>query len=421
MKNYYLFLLIFILVNTTGIAQDYTKVDEYAKTVKYIDNYTVGHLAHALTDKFNKEEDKVRAIFFWMTENIEYAVDYSGNRTNLETVIRKKGVCSDYADLFKELCDSSGINSWVLSGRIKRYPQDIGMPSFTNHAWNAVEINNKKFLLDVTWAAGAVGSGKFHKRRNEYYYLCPPEIFIYDHFPEDQKWQLLNPVVKEQTFIDYPLIENGFMRYNVTDLKPLKGIVIDTVIYISFKSDEVINSISLAKFNYETYGKYGAILNKIKFTKNNNIYSFKCKIKEKSAYALSFYINGSEFAGYKLIARNYRFKLPIKINLSNKESTIKYILAAFRYKNLAQLNRTVYSKKKYSSFYEIENAKEVIQILSKWNGEYSGNLLHLMGGSNYKSSDYFIYRIDTEYYLKLIEINGKYYFYSIEKDDYHEK
>lgn len=421
MKNYLLFIFSFFLVNTLCVAQDYSEVDEYAKSVKYIENYTVGDLAHKLTDKFDKDEDKVRSIFYWITENIAYATDYSYSRGNIGTLTRKKGVCSNYADLFQELCDSSGIKSWVLIGYVKRYPRDIGMASFSNHAWNAVEINNKKYLLDVTWAAGTVGNGKFHKNRNEYYYLCPPENFIFDHFPEDKKWQLLNPVVDEQTFIDYPLIEKVFTQYNITDLKPLKGIIIDTVVYVSFKSDKEIYSISLAKFNYETYGKYSASIKKINFTKNDNSYSFKCKIKKNSAYALNFFINGSSFITYKLIARDYRFKLPIKINLSNRESTIKYILSAFRKKDLAQLNRTVHSKKKYLSFNEVEYAPEVIDILSKWNGEYSGNLLNLIGGSIYKTMNYFIYRIDTEYYLKLLEINGRYYFYSIDKDDYSEK
>ncbi|MCD4793976.1 MAG: hypothetical protein K8R54_12130 [Bacteroidales bacterium] len=415
MKKFVLLILIFYKFNI--LAQNYSEIDAFAKTVKYIENYTVGHLAHDLTDKFEKEEDKVRAIFYWITENIEYAVDYSHNKNNIETLTRKKGVCSDYSDLFKELCDSSGIKSWKLSGYAKTRISEVGMPFFANHAWNAVEINNKKYLLDVTWAAGAVGWGKFTKRRNERYFLCPPDIFIYNHYPENEEWQLLSPVVDEQTFIDYPIIKRGFLDYNVTDLKPMNGNITDTVLNVSFISEKEISSISVAKYNWGTCGR--TELKKIEFTKNNNLYSFKYKIKAKSACQLNFFIDHSPFVSYKMVTNDYRFKLPIKINLKDKNSTVKYCLSSFKYNDLAKFNRTVFSKKKFRSFNEIENANELLTILSKWNGDYSGRLLNLMSFEYPNRVNYLVYRINSEYALKLKQVGERWYFHSILKGDYH--
>src|ERR1700739_3628644 len=50
---------------------DFSKVDSFALTVKLKhDNYF--KLAKDLTDTFSNDRDKVRAIFRWITGNIEY-------------------------------------------------------------------------------------------------------------------------------------------------------------------------------------------------------------------------------------------------------------------------------------------------------------------------------------------------------------
>ncbi len=53
----------------------------------------------------------------------------------------KNAVCEGYAKLFQYLCYCVGINSTVV----------LGSSSGEPHMWNCVEIDNKWYMLDVTW------------------------------------------------------------------------------------------------------------------------------------------------------------------------------------------------------------------------------------------------------------------------------
>ena len=53
------------------------------------------------------------------------------------------------------------------------------------HAWNAVELNGRWYLLDATWNAGSVSGNSFNKQYSSTYLFTPPDIFISDHIPDD--------------------------------------------------------------------------------------------------------------------------------------------------------------------------------------------------------------------------------------------
>jgi transglutaminase/protease-like cytokinesis protein 3 len=77
------------------------------------------------------------------------------------------------------------------------------MEKFTsNHAWNAVLIDHKWYLVDPTWASGYTNRAvtKFTRKRNDFYYLTPAEDFILDHYPDDPQWQLLGSPVDWKGF-----------------------------------------------------------------------------------------------------------------------------------------------------------------------------------------------------------------------------
>jgi len=115
----------------------------------------------------------------------------------------KKAICDVYARLFKALCNHSGIQCEVVPGRAK----SVFHNSLQPHAWNAVKILNKWYLLDATWASGTVsyGSDKFTKRLNTFYYLTPSEKIFVNHLPEDQKWTLLDKTYDSTKFFNSPI------------------------------------------------------------------------------------------------------------------------------------------------------------------------------------------------------------------------
>lgn len=123
--------------------------------------------------------DKVYAIYRYVTSNIRY--DYSmaplsgADLTNyLQSVpypeeinfalTYKKGVCFEYALLFKELCCVFGVNCYYASGTA----------GGGQHAWNIVEVDGAYYQADTTWDAG--------KRPEQYrYFLVGDRTMQRDH------------------------------------------------------------------------------------------------------------------------------------------------------------------------------------------------------------------------------------------------
>ena len=77
-------------------------------------------------------------------------------------------------------------------------------------AWTCVEADGRKYLVDSTWGAGSCNGKTFTRRLNDHYFLTPPEIFAFDHLPEEQKYQLLKPPMTEKTFTYLPAVTSHF-------------------------------------------------------------------------------------------------------------------------------------------------------------------------------------------------------------------
>ena len=159
-------------IGNTAPAIDDNKVDNYSKSIGTL---PIKQLAIALTKPWKNEAEKVRAIFKWMDYNLQY--DYQGLANGKmttepnEVLLKKVAVCQGYAELFSALCDAVGIRNVLISGVAKK-----SKTSFPGHAWNAVCINKKWFLIDVTWG--------------EEFYLKTPQHFFNDHFPKQNRWTL---------------------------------------------------------------------------------------------------------------------------------------------------------------------------------------------------------------------------------------
>ena len=186
---------------------DYRAVDQHALNAPATAASSFKTLARWLTEPFHSDEEKTRAIFRWITQNISYDVDafflgrYMSGRAE-DALKNKRGVCEGYSGLFEQLARAAGIAAVKISGFAKGYGYAAGgtIGAIPNHAWNAVKINGEWKLLDCTWGAGYIGDDrKFHREFNPHYFFTAPEEFVFDHLPEEQQWQLLDhPRSKEE-------------------------------------------------------------------------------------------------------------------------------------------------------------------------------------------------------------------------------
>jgi len=204
-------------------------------------------LAKQLASLGKTDREKVRAIFRWITEHIDYNVMPLGQRRNIPKQFYKEpedssvalpplneriaakvlntsvAFCEGYSRLFKTLCDHAGIKAEVIYG----YARTNNNRRFAvNHTWNSVYIDSSWYLLDVTWASGVVTYGNEYIRQyNDFYFLTSPDEFIRDHYPEDPQWTLLKdpPVYRE--FAQSPFRYSGYIKAGVSNYFPAKGVI----------------------------------------------------------------------------------------------------------------------------------------------------------------------------------------------------
>jgi transglutaminase/protease-like cytokinesis protein 3 len=190
------------------------------------------------------------SIFDWMTDNIEYDVDtyFQGldypefginkyldsasymklyNQEVSEMVIRnKKAICDGYSRLFYTLCEVAGIKCQYIPGKVKFPLRD----ELGEHAWNAIFINGEWKLIDLTWASGGLSGSSFVKENNMFFYLTPPEQLIYDHYPDDLKWSLLDTAKVNSLLNESPILSHQPFKIGLIDYFPQNKILkIDTL------------------------------------------------------------------------------------------------------------------------------------------------------------------------------------------------
>ncbi|WP_246034838.1 transglutaminase domain-containing protein [Polaribacter aestuariivivens] len=247
MMKYFLFLL--LLTTTIVNSQNYTSVDN--KVLKYPRFSKVEDLVSKIENDFISDEDKTRAAFFWLAKNIQYnlkeyynpthrtySFSYSSEAEKLlklqkakdkvvATVFKtKKGVCEDFAQSFKKICDLLDIQAEVIRGYVRNNTNEIGKPrNSTNHAWNAVKLNERWVILDATWASGFLYNGTWKKTFNEYFYDIPKDKIFKTHFPEDSIWILRFGRMSLKEFYNQPIYSNTFLKHNATLIAPTTGTI----------------------------------------------------------------------------------------------------------------------------------------------------------------------------------------------------
>lgn len=230
------FLLFFLFVSSISFAQ-YEKVDAIVRA--YPKSFSASEkLAEKINTDFSKPDEKARAIFTWISLNIKYdlkayyttanngvAYRYTTPEDKIEkdkefrlklvrsTLRTGKAVCEGYSSLFSNLCALSGLESVIITGTSKSHYSQIGkLPTASDHAWNAVKLNGKWELIDVTWGAGVVDSGtqRFKPYFNDSYFCTKPELFFLNHFPDDEKWLLTNKSAEE--FAELPFYYPTYLK-----------------------------------------------------------------------------------------------------------------------------------------------------------------------------------------------------------------
>lgn len=158
----------------------------------------ISWLAKNITKNIPSEEQKAKAIFLWIAKNITYDNELHNSKSLQKTIytseenvirqvlVRKKALCGGYAFLFEKICKEAGLEAAVIHGYSNEFAT-TSKRNKPNHTWNAVKLNGKWQLLDITWA----NSHKRDEGPNLFWFKTPATDFIKTHRPEDRKWTLI--------------------------------------------------------------------------------------------------------------------------------------------------------------------------------------------------------------------------------------
>ncbi|MDD5030149.1 MAG: transglutaminase domain-containing protein [Rhodoferax sp.] len=218
-------LLIFSLVASAyaqtpaaGDAQRWREVDLHALAAPASVEQDMTALTSYLTDRFTKPEEKLRAVYRWVTDRIAYDVAaFYADRSSFERpgdiLQHRVSACEGYSELYGAMLHQAGVPVLRINGYVKDSRHLAGEPYLkTNHAWNAVQINGQWRLIDATWGAGYDDGARFVKRFEPNYFLTDPATLSLSHFAENPTYRFQNRTTTLREFEHLTYVPNTLLN-----------------------------------------------------------------------------------------------------------------------------------------------------------------------------------------------------------------
>ncbi|WP_299111765.1 transglutaminase domain-containing protein [uncultured Winogradskyella sp.] len=319
-----LFTIILTLFILNSYSQNYKLIDEKVKNYPKFNQ--IDELVSYVNTNFNSDIEKVRAFYTWSAYNITYDLNtfnaikpktlgivFDSARLNksienqkikktAEKVFKnRKALCLGFSYLFRELCLKSNIEVKIIKGITKTSANNIENPNYLkNHAWNAVKINNKWKLIDVTFSSGYLNNttGKWVKFFNDFYFFTNPKKFLTSHLPAQAEFQFIANPLSTEDFFSRPIYYRKYFESGLQLSDSQSGLLQiignSKKVSISFKSKNY-NGTIYYKFNNES------TLKRLSLTKNDmNNYIAYLKCKSKRSKFLSLYYKNEKILDFKI-------------------------------------------------------------------------------------------------------------------------
>ena len=177
----------------------------------------------------NSDVFKVRVFYAWINDQYS-AYRWSSDRTS-PGGYSPRGLLSAWisyeskfavSKLFKMLCDEAKIPCIIVNGSLRTVFFKPGESlDDDEHHWNLVFCGQGWRIVDtyLGCSKSLIFFGENEPRRvhglDEFYFLADPAQVIHSHFPEDPKYQLLDPPLTLEQFKQQPLLAPAFFEYGI--------------------------------------------------------------------------------------------------------------------------------------------------------------------------------------------------------------
>ena len=166
---------------------------------------------------------RVKAIHDYIADRIAYDLSSNtGGGSQDAEVVFKRGtaVCAGYALLAEAPGKVTGDEILYVVGLART--DKVGGEG---HAWNAVNVGGRWYLMDITWDAGE-GDGVSAPFKKEYrtdYLFTPPKVFVADHLADRDDLQILTPPVSNAEWMRLPKLRPGFHKQGLELISPTRS------------------------------------------------------------------------------------------------------------------------------------------------------------------------------------------------------
>jgi hypothetical protein len=190
-----------------------------------------------IKEQFPDRKQRVKAIHDFVALRLSYdteglAKSQAGTAPRppqqAEPVFASKlAVCEGYARLMVAIGAAAGVEIKYVTGYIRDSSRRLSATDDTAkdalqgylHAWNAVLIDDEWFLVDTTWD----DTERPDEPIRSTYLFTPPQLFAYDHLPEDPAWQLVMKPISLGDFSRQPFMSPDIGRLGLVLESPTRS------------------------------------------------------------------------------------------------------------------------------------------------------------------------------------------------------
>ncbi|MDB4994988.1 MAG: hypothetical protein JWM74_2420, partial [Myxococcaceae bacterium] len=269
---------------------------------------SIASVAQWVTEHEKDPTQQVRALHDWVADRIAYdGVAYVTKNhppQDAETVFRTRlGVCAGYSYLLAALGKAAGREIVYVTGDARTEGMAV---TGEGHAWNAARLDGRWYLIDATWDSGFLEGSKFTKKYRSDYLFTLPEAFGVDHFPDDERWQLVSKPIARGEFFRQPMMSPRFFTDGFVLVDPNRSQVsAHGAIDITIKNPRglfVLASTSPAGSSGATSGKDCTAEKPAQRGPDGSVH-VRCTFPSPGRYDVHLFSNAAEFGSYDYVGQ----------------------------------------------------------------------------------------------------------------------
>ncbi|PAA47436.1 hypothetical protein BOX15_Mlig019490g1 [Macrostomum lignano] len=213
-------------------------IDDHVMELFDVDCNTFAEQVNSLCGRYQSDVEKCRAIFRFLTARANQPLSYDPQApvTTLIGCLRavQMGEVSPH-ELFKRMCAYAGFHCEILHGYSKGAGYRPGMNVKDNrmfrNTWTAVYVEGCWRFVNVAWGGRRLrqqgGETTLRLGCDNFYFLTEPDEHIFEHYPDEKRWQLLRSPIALSHFMKLPLLKSPFFN---AGMRLKKGKYDDTLV-----------------------------------------------------------------------------------------------------------------------------------------------------------------------------------------------